>query len=169
MVKGIQEAGKRFDADSSAMDLKILMTSAAKRQQLKDFKVSPDGFLQMSFQLAYHKLYHKTATTYESASTSAYKHGRTEVIRSATLQSAKFTKAFSTPSATVIGAPSFPDIQLIFNICLFVCSFQVQEKNDALRAAINHHSKITVEALMGNGLVSVCVFPDLTHLHPPRQ
>jgi len=109
------------------MDLKVLTTQAAKRQQLKDCKVSPDGFLQMSFQLAYHKLYKKTATTYESASTSAYKHGRTEVIRSATPQSVLFTQAFSSPSATA------------------------EEKAKLLRNAVDHHSKITVEALMGKG------------------
>ena len=83
------------------MDLEVLTTDVIKRQQLKDFKVSPDGFLQMSFQLAYDKLYKQTVTTYESASTAAFKHGRTEAIRSATLQSVNFTNAFRDAKSTV--------------------------------------------------------------------
>lgn len=137
------------------MDLKVLTTQAAKRQQLKNCKVSPDGFLQMSFQLAYHKLYKKTVTTYESASTAAYKHGRTEVIRSATPQASLFTKAFSSPSATVILLPFlslfFLLLREIVSLTL-VCFAQVEEKNKLLRDAINYHSKITVEALMGKGV-----------------
>jgi len=83
------------------MNLNVLTTDVIKRQQIKDSKLSPDGFLQMSFQLAYYFMTGKTATTYESASTSGYKHGRTEVIRSATLDSQHFTKTMANPSATV--------------------------------------------------------------------
>jgi hypothetical protein len=39
-----------------------------------------DGVLQMSFQLAHFQLHGHSASTYESANQSAYKHGRTETV-----------------------------------------------------------------------------------------
>lgn len=56
-----------------------------------------DGCLQMSFQLAHYRLFGKTVSTYESANQSAYKHGRTETIRSATVESDTMCKVFSAP------------------------------------------------------------------------
>lgn len=41
-----------------------------------------------------------TPSTYESATTGAYKHGRTETIRSATPESVEFCKAFLDASTT---------------------------------------------------------------------
>ena len=79
----------------------VLTTDVMNKQSLKQAQVSPDGFLQMSFQLAYYRLYGKTVSTYESASTAAFKHGRTECIRSASVDSAQFTKVFSDPASTV--------------------------------------------------------------------
>ena len=79
----------------------VLTTSVMSREGIKQAKVSPDGFLQMSFQLAYYKLYGKTVSTYESASTAAFKHGRTECIRSASVDSREFTKVFADKSSSV--------------------------------------------------------------------
>jgi len=42
-------------------------------------KLSPDGFVQMAYQLAYYRLTGKTASTYESCMTKQFLHGRTEV------------------------------------------------------------------------------------------
>jgi carnitine O-acetyltransferase len=42
-------------------------------------KLSPDGFVQMAYQLAYHQLTGKTVSTYESCMTKQFLHGRTEV------------------------------------------------------------------------------------------
>jgi len=41
--------------------------------------VSPDGYVQMAFQLAYYTMYDKLVLTYESAHTRQFAHGRTEV------------------------------------------------------------------------------------------
>jgi carnitine O-palmitoyltransferase 2 len=127
ILQGIEKATKRFNDDTNAMKLTVMTTNVVKRQQIKDFKVSPDGFMQMSFQLAYHKLYNKTATTYESASTAAFKHGRTEAIRSASKKSVIFTKTFANKSASLA------------------------EKANALKEAISYHQKISIDALSGNG------------------
>ena len=47
--------------------------------------MSPDGTVQMAFQLAYYRLHHHVAPTYESCNMQHFHHGRTETIRSATM------------------------------------------------------------------------------------
>ena len=82
----------------------------------------------MSFQLAHAKMHGGyLPSTYESASTAAFKHGRTETIRSATPEAAAFTAAFLSTSSS----PS--------------------ERAGAMRAAVDNHTKITRDALMGKG------------------
>lgn len=45
-------------------------------------KHAPDAYLQMALQLAFAKTHNKQVSTYETASTRLFKHGRTDVIRS---------------------------------------------------------------------------------------
>lgn len=85
--------------------------------------------MQMAFQLAWHRMHGGLLpSTYESASTSAFKHGRTETIRSATPEAAAFVAAFSDASAS----PG--------------------ERMSKLRAAVDNHTRITRNALMGQGM-----------------
>ena len=53
---------------------------------------SPDAFVQMAFQAAYFALYGRTECTYEPAMTKAFKHGRTEAIRTVQPEAVEFTK-----------------------------------------------------------------------------
>ena len=55
---------------------------------------SPDAFVQMAFQAAYYGLYGRLECVYEPAMTKLYLHGRTEAIRSVTLESAEFVRTF---------------------------------------------------------------------------
>eukprot|EP00657_Telonema_sp_P-1_P008212 TRINITY_DN2897_c0_g2_i1.p3 TRINITY_DN2897_c0_g2~~TRINITY_DN2897_c0_g2_i1.p3 ORF type:complete len:109 (+),score=50.84 TRINITY_DN2897_c0_g2_i1:274-600(+) len=50
--------------------------------------------MQMAMQLAWFRLNNSTVSTYESASTAAFLKGRTECIRSATMESKAFAAAF---------------------------------------------------------------------------
>ena len=60
----------------------MLLSDAVDSNWVKQHKIGPDGFLQMAFQLAHASTHDgKAGATYESASTSAFKHGRTETIR----------------------------------------------------------------------------------------
>ena len=82
----------------------------------------------MSLQLAYRKLFNNVASTYESANTSAFKHGRTETIRSATKEAVLFTQAMQNQSLSKAS------------------------KEATLRTAVNNHSKITKDAVLGQGV-----------------
>ena len=55
---------------------------------------SPDGFVQMAFQAAYYGLYGRVECTYEPAMTKVFLHGRTEAVRSVTMESVNFVRTF---------------------------------------------------------------------------
>ncbi|KAK5112242.1 hypothetical protein LTR62_004403 [Meristemomyces frigidus] len=67
---------------------------------IKKFKCSPDAYVQMLIQLAYHKFYGKNRPTYESAATRKFQQGRTETCRSVSDESVAFCSMMADPNAT---------------------------------------------------------------------
>ena len=124
----IRNAETAVDATLNSLDTHVALNDAVNSTWVKAHKIGPDGFLQMAFQLAHATMYDgQPGVTYESASTSAFKHGRTETIRSTTTLSQDMCDVFLNPSSTN------------------------QEKADALRAAAGNHGKLTRDGLMGKG------------------
>lgn len=101
--------------------------SSISKDEVQKFKIGIDGLLQMTIQLAHYKLHNKFVATYESASTSAFKHGRTETIRSCTNESVQFCKTMCDSNATS------------------------QDKHIALRNAVKKHGVLTKAGVMGQG------------------
>ncbi|KAF9174519.1 Carnitine O-acetyltransferase mitochondrial [Mortierella sp. AD010] len=66
---------------------------------LKSIKCSPDAYVQMVLQLAYYRHYGTWTPTYESASTRLFLGGRTETVRSCSVDSVAFVKGFESKSA----------------------------------------------------------------------
>ena len=79
--------------------------------------------------MAYHRMFGCTAPTYESCSTAAFKHGRTETIRSATVATVACSEAFDA------GNPA-----------------NAEEMNALIRKCSDMHGKLTKEAAMGKTL-----------------
>mmetsp|Transcript_62182 Transcript_62182/g.166858 ORF Transcript_62182/g.166858 Transcript_62182/m.166858 type:complete len:666 (+) Transcript_62182:10-2007(+) len=123
----VKEAGIAADKLINSYDSDVLEVPGFCAGYLKKKDVGLDGSLQMVFQLAHYKMYGHTASTYESANQSAYKHGRTETIRSATPESDAMCRAFVNKSASIA------------------------EKEKAFRVAVKNHARITKEALVGAG------------------
>jgi len=67
---------------------------------MKKFKCSPDGYVQLLIQLAYHKFYGKNRPTYESAATRKFQLGRTETSRTVSDESVAFCDAMAHPLST---------------------------------------------------------------------
>lgn len=63
--------------------------------------MSLQSWAQLTMQLAYYKMTGKFTGTYESAQTRKFKHGRTEVIRSTTTESAQWCKAMESHGVSV--------------------------------------------------------------------
>lgn len=61
---------------------------------IKTCKLSPDSFIQVSLQLTFYRLHGHTPSTYESASTRMFLLGRTECIRSQSMESDAFCREY---------------------------------------------------------------------------
>jgi len=64
------------------------------KQEIKNFKVSPDAFYQAAAHIATYRTIGKVLPTYESSSVSHFKHGRTETVRSLTSDMKDFVEKF---------------------------------------------------------------------------
>jgi carnitine O-acetyltransferase len=96
----IKEAISDFDQLKAKHDLACLEFSGYGKGAIKKFKCSPDAWVQMLIQLAYYKMFGKPCATYESAQTRKFKWGRTETIRSASVESNAFVLAMEDGSAS---------------------------------------------------------------------
>lgn len=96
----IAESIGDFESLMGRHDLAVLDFQGYGKGAIKKFKCSPDAWVQMVIQLAYFKMYGKPCPTYESAQTRKFKWGRTETIRSASVESKAFCEAMESHSAT---------------------------------------------------------------------
>ncbi|KAK6627282.1 hypothetical protein RUM43_002865 [Polyplax serrata] len=85
----------------SDVDLKILMHSSYGKGFMKQCKVSPDAYIQMALQLAYYRDFGRFSLTYEASMTRLFKEGRTETVRSCTVESAEWVKSMENPDVSV--------------------------------------------------------------------
>lgn len=129
-VKKAAEKGlAELTATLGNMDYSIgINTAIGKRNKIFKGIVKPDPFMQMAMQLAWFRLNNSTVSTYESASTAAFLKGRTECIRSATMESKAFAAAFDNNKVSDA------------------------EKLQLLVAACTKHAAISKDAKMGSGI-----------------
>ncbi|XP_032813916.1 carnitine O-palmitoyltransferase 1, liver isoform-like [Petromyzon marinus] len=67
---------------------------------IKKCRTSPDAFIQLALQLAHFRDKGCFCLTYEASMTRLFKEGRTETVRSCTVESTKFARAMQDPSCT---------------------------------------------------------------------
>lgn len=109
-------------------DIRVLEFQDFGKEFIVSNKMSPDSFVQMSMILAYYKLYGQVVCTYEPVLTKAFFHGRTEAMRSATVEAKHFVEVFCN------------------------ASISPQLKESALRAATHVHSQLVKECARGQGV-----------------
>lgn len=126
--KDIASAKVKFADTIGALDQEIFQYYGYGKNLIKQFKVSPDAYVQMLMQLAYYKLTGKVRPTYESAATRKHLKGRTETGRTASVESKKFVETWSNLEATN------------------------EEKIAAFNAACKQHVKYLTEAADGKGV-----------------
>lgn len=96
---------------------------------IKSQKMSPDSFIQMAMQYAFYKYHGEPGAHYETAQQRLFIHGRTETIRSCSLESVAFAKAMCAGTAV-----------------------SDAEKVRLLKEAVNGHKNYTTMAMQGSGV-----------------
>ncbi|KAF5274547.1 hypothetical protein FQA39_LY07159 [Lamprigera yunnana] len=123
----IKEAMNDFKRTCGSLNVDMFKMEGVGKKICKKHGVSPDAIMQLGFQVTYYKLYDTFVGTYESCSTAAFKHGRTETIRPCTMATKEY--------------------------CLAIESKKVSYKE--MLPFILHcskiHSQLTKEAAMGQG------------------
>lgn len=129
LKNGIQKAKVNFDAAVSKLTIDAMEFRKGGKEQLKKSKLSPDAIVQLAFQMGFLRQYGQTVATYESCSTAAFKHGRTETIRPATIHTKRCSHAF-------VHEPG---------------KHSVEELRAMLDECSKYHGQLTKEAAMGQG------------------
>ena len=76
----------------SALSFKYFILDGFGRADCKKVGIGPDSVMQLAIQIAHHRLHGSFAPTYESCSTAAFKHGRTETLRPLTSEMRELAK-----------------------------------------------------------------------------
>ncbi|XP_063283912.1 carnitine O-palmitoyltransferase 2, mitochondrial-like isoform X2 [Pelobates fuscus] len=129
LKSAISTAKETFDATMSSLTIASMEFKRGGKEFLKTQKLSPDAVAQLSFQMAFFRQYGQTTATYESCSTAAFKHGRTETIRPASIYTKKCSEAF------------------VRNLS----KHSVGELRSMLQECSKYHGQLTKEAAMGQG------------------
>ncbi|CAG0878478.1 unnamed protein product [Darwinula stevensoni] len=128
VMSAIDIAEKNLDMLADDLEMTIFSFKDFGKNFVKFQKMSPDSFIQMGLQLAFYRIHGEAAATYETASTRKYIHGRTETIRSCSIESVDFCAAMLDRNASP------------------------QEKLHKMKAAIDGHKKYVVDASNGYGV-----------------
>lgn len=127
LENGIKRAKENFDSAVSKLTIHAMEFKKGGKEQLKKSKLSPDAVAQLSFQMGFLRQYGQTVATYESCSTAAFRHGRTETIRPASTHTKRCSHAF-------VCEPS---------------KHSVEELRAMLNECSKYHGQLTKEAAMG--------------------
>ncbi|KAM7204438.1 carnitine acetyl transferase [Naviculisporaceae sp. PSN 640] len=91
----IDRAVKDFTNVIGQHELAVQAYQGYGKGLIKKFRCSPDAYVQMIIQLAYHKMYGKNRPTYESAATRRFQLGRTETCRTVSEASVAWCNAMA--------------------------------------------------------------------------
>ena len=139
----MQDATARALSVGCDADVRVLYYDKYSADWIKKVaRQSPDAFLQQALQVAMALTYGRQTPTYETASTRVFKHGRTDVIRSFSLDSYQFVKALLRPNGTkmrkwAIGEMGHQEAQKLYAL---------------LSKATQSHNSQTRQASMGQGV-----------------
>lgn len=128
LKQDIEEAKVALESLVGDLEMTCFKFTGFGKNFIKSQKLSPDSFIQMAIQLAFYRIHNEPGAHYESASTRKFLYGRTETIRSCSVESVTFAKAML-------------DKEL-----------PVNEKTAALRSAIEAHKNYVKDAVNGLGV-----------------
>jgi carnitine O-acetyltransferase len=100
IVDDINRAEMEFQKLYSSLFTGILHFLSYGKAFITKYGVSPDALVQIAFQVTQFKIFGKLGSTYESALTKKYYHGRTECMRPVTNEMLAFVTCLCNPGST---------------------------------------------------------------------
>lgn len=125
----VNQSYDRNQQNIKSLNMHMIRYPHISKTVCKNYSLSPDSIMQLSFQLAYRQAFNKYVGTYESCSTAAFKHGRTETMRPCT----NATKSFC---ESLLDSNTSSDAKYLRSL-IDQCS--------------TYHSQLTKDAAMGQG------------------
>ncbi|XP_078415360.1 carnitine O-palmitoyltransferase 2, mitochondrial-like [Cetorhinus maximus] len=125
----VKAAQEKFEHQRKSLEVEQLEFRKFGKNFIIEQNLSPDAIVQLAFQMAFLHQHGKTVSTYESCSTAAFKHGRTETIRPATLPTKQCSVAFVYERG----------------------KHSSEELKNRIHSCSEHHRKLLIEATLGNG------------------
>jgi len=91
--KLIHKAKQDLDISIRELDLEVIKIDSYGKSFVKRQNISPDSYFQMALQVTYYRIHGEPAPTYETATTRMFSKGRTDTIRSCTVESLELCQA----------------------------------------------------------------------------
>ncbi|MDB1123496.1 choline/carnitine O-acyltransferase [Vibrio algarum] len=126
--KTIRDAAELFIQHTANTQTRVLSFTQFGKNQIKEFGVSPDAFVQLALQLAEYKLYGKCYSAYEAVMTRTFLDGRIDVLYTVTPDSMAFIESINSPD------------------------YSVSDKQEFLRNAVKKHIERANECRTGQGV-----------------
>ncbi len=95
----VREAAASFAQYAADTATATLSFDTFGKDRAKQLRISPDGFVQMAYQLAHQRAKGLIGATYESIATRQYQNGRTEAMRVVTPEVLAFVATMEDPAA----------------------------------------------------------------------
>lgn len=122
LLAALEDAKKQYTILSARVEMKVSGFQNYGKDYLKSISVHPDTCVQLALQLAYYRKHGSYAPTYETATTRKFYHGRTETVRSCSVEACQWCVA--------MGSNTIPE----------------SEKQRLFRVAVEKHNKLMEEA-----------------------
>ncbi|KAL9924930.1 carnitine O-palmitoyltransferase 2, mitochondrial [Glossina fuscipes] len=126
---GVTNVQRKHNDNVESLNTSFLRYPHLSKEICKRHRLSPDSIMQLSFQLAFRQAFNKYVGTYESCSTAAFKHGRTETMRPCTNKTKEFCETLLNPNSQ----NDFKRLRTLIDQCS------------------TYHGQLTKEAAMGQG------------------
>lgn len=88
--------------EADNLEVRQFIFSDFGKSCLKTFRLSPDSFIQIAFQLTYYRLHKSHPPTYETGTLRKYAEGRTDTIRLPNIESVEFVETMPIESLQLI-------------------------------------------------------------------
>lgn len=93
ILRAIETASVKIEKLNSTIEMAVLEFHHFGKAFCKRHNLTPDSFVQMAIQLAFYRLHGHPTPVYETGHTRLFYHGRTETVRTCSIESIRWCKA----------------------------------------------------------------------------